>query len=188
MINIPAYCDNCQRWTPSGFIVGNVKDLKMSNNTVPCGFCGRNGARVIEGTFNIIDDVLEVIESNGLSLKELERLTQILQDAIERNMPAGRLREIIAQDVPKASKINKFITDGFNLSYILGLILVILAWQFPVTPVSSDKPKNEGTPNQKLNTQKLQLKNKTKRGKVGVNTLCICGSGRKSKKCCGFKR
>jgi hypothetical protein len=188
MIDIPAYCDNCQRWTQSGFIVGNVKNLKMSNNTVPCRLCGRNGARVIEGTFNIIDDVLEIIESHALLPKELERLTQILRQAIERNTPAGKLREIIAREVPKASKLNKFITDGVNLAFIIGLIVAILAWQFPKSPPSTDKPSNEIVPRKQPNKLKPQPNTKTKKSKIGVNAPCACGSGTKFKKCCASKR
>ncbi|HEV2851398.1 MAG TPA: SEC-C metal-binding domain-containing protein, partial [Thermoanaerobaculia bacterium] len=150
----------------------------------------RNGARAIEGTFNIIDDTLDIIESNGLSPKELERLTQILNQAIERNTPAGKLREIIEHEVPKASLLNKFIKEGINLVSVLALIIAVLAWRFPVSPSPTEQPSKQEAPCIQPNDTKAvkPQKGKSKKSKVGVNSPCICGSGKKSKMCCGSKR
>jgi hypothetical protein len=185
MVNIPAYCDNCKRWTPSDFEFNNVQELKLSNNTVPCRHCHRNGARVIDGTFNIIGGVLEIFESNGLTPKELKQLTHILRQAIERNTPAGKLREIIAEEVPRAAGLNKFIDDKRGLIAILMLLLQVLAIAMPYIKSPSN--------NDDLNTEKITnaiLSQKPKEEpipqvsrKVGVNDLCWCGSGKKRKKC-----
>jgi len=131
--------------------------------------------------------VVEIVKSYDLTAEELKTLTRILQQAIERNTPAGQVREIIAREVPKARELTKFIKDGWNLPYFLALIASILMWLYPISP-SPDAPKKERTIVDELKKLNPQKPTKKQEGKIGANKPCICGSGKKWKKCCGSKQ
>ena len=180
-----AHCRNCNRWFPS--IVGlaeNAKNVTVTNLKMQCGKCGGD-APVIDGVYNSVGETIEIVKSHDLTAKELKALTQILQRAISLNTPAGQIRDLIAKEVPRAVGLNKFIDDKRGLVVILTLLVAVLALIMPYI-------KSPGN-NDDLNAEKIIkaiIESKTPKepvletkGKVGVNALCWCGSGKKNKKC-----
>jgi hypothetical protein len=186
MPTLPAYCSNCDRWFPSFIEIGEgSKNITISNNSMQCSKCG-NAAPIYDGIYNAIGDTIEIIKSHDLTAKELKDLSRILQQAIKQNTPAGQIRETIAREIPKASGINKLITDKAGLYALVMLILAVLQNVIPLLLSSSSN---------QIDTEKIVkaiLESKTQsttepKTKVGVNDPCECGSGRKKKKCQGSK-
>ncbi|MFY9264050.1 MAG: hypothetical protein WAO61_01285 [Solirubrobacterales bacterium] len=81
-IQFPAFCPSCGLIYQSNALVisGNVTGLVMSDNRETCPRCG-NWAELPDGTFNVTDDTIEVLEATDLTRERLANLASILDDA-----------------------------------------------------------------------------------------------------------
>ena len=82
MAQVPAICDNCGAL----FLVGNISIMEgwqiTFNNTMAgrCPNCGGAG-QIVDGTYRISGDVLELISSHQVNKKALVKLVHLLREA-----------------------------------------------------------------------------------------------------------
>lgn len=180
MPDIPAYCDNCGLWTPSGVSTGGSGNSFLGIVT-QCQKCGGR-SKMIDGTYDVIGESLKIIKSHDLTRRELKKLNQILQRVIDQDTPAGQIREIIDRELPKASELGTYITKNASLRTDLGIAVALLAIliSYVSQPGISEEKIAEKVV-QRL-TQQIPAPTPTT---GSVNSPCWCGSGRKRKKCHG---
>lgn len=191
MPTIDAYCDNCHRWTALTNDLANVANMggiTFQNVSTPCKHCG-HAARVIDGTYSVINGAIHIVKSLNLSKADLKALSHILQNAIQNNLSATEVRAIISKDVPKATPLGRYMKEGNNfvahLSLFATLIGLWLAFYLSSPPIDENKIADkvfERLTQQERSTKKPVTPPATA-PKMGVNEPCYCGSGRKFKKC-----
>lgn len=82
---IPAVCENCGRLFPSSFYAESVTNLTISNVSVsPCPYCGAVG-HIPDGTYNVVNNVIDYFANSNYSADELIKLRSILIQGISRN-------------------------------------------------------------------------------------------------------
>jgi hypothetical protein len=205
MSYLPAFCDNCGTIFPSGFSFGgnainiSFKDCKSG----PCPRCGQYG-HVPDGVYNFIENTIELISGPDATIKDIKKLASIL-DSAQKNNQFEHLKEIIDNEVPALSSVNKFIPkNAQDLCTYIGLLLTIIFGILGLM-ANNNQPKIEvnevinyiyqqnayysSDPTTPLESKGIEVVDNNcqhiKASKVGRNEKCTCGSGIKYKKCCG---
>lgn len=84
MARIPAYCSNCGLLFPSGIAATNVKNLTLAGNKQNCPRCGHM-AGIVDGVFNVADDLIEVIKAPDFTVEVLQKLQVLVSQPINTN-------------------------------------------------------------------------------------------------------
>ena len=181
---IPAYCETCDTWTPSGIALGGSGN-QFYGMITQCERCGGK-SRMIDGAYEVVNESIKLIRSHDLTRKEIKQLNKILQRAMDQNTPTGQIREIIKRELPAASDLVTYITSGGNLrTDILILIAVFtffLQFQGSFSKALLNEERTVNKVIEELTRSKPELTQK-----IGVNDPCWCKSGKKLKKCHGSK-
>lgn len=77
MVDIPAYCSNCGLLFPSGFAATNVRNTTFTGNKQTCPRCG-DMAVVLEGVFNVADDLIEIIQASDFTVEVLQKFQALI--------------------------------------------------------------------------------------------------------------
>lgn len=85
----------------------------------------------MNGTYRLQDEVTDYFKKSDFSEDELKTLSRIIKDAQKENTPADDLTKIIEKEVPNASGLKKFFTEGWNLPFLLTVILAVLMYLYP---------------------------------------------------------
>ena len=196
---VPAVCDNCGNIFPSGFSASNATNISFSNcRAGPCPVCGSTG-HIPDGIYNFIGDTIELLSGPQRSVVELKKLASILERARDNNANPQTVGKEIDESVPELSSLKDWLPK--TRSELYPFIIMLLAVVTLITnQIQSGKPSNveintvinnvyHQTPVAQNSTPVAQnslssiTKINTER-KIGRNELCICGSGKKYKKCC----
>ena len=104
MAKIPAFCYNCATIFSSGIEATNVKRLTLKGNKSRCPNCGTM-APIPDGVYNAIGDTLELIAGPDRTVKDLETLKEIFEDARRRQVSREEFATRLERDAPHLSGI-----------------------------------------------------------------------------------
>ena len=106
---VPAICNNCDTFFPSGIVADNSTNVSISNCTAgPCPKCGGLG-HIPDGVYNFIGDSIELLSGPQRSLNELKKLAYILETAKKRETNPQALKNEIKRSVPELSSISDLL-------------------------------------------------------------------------------
>lgn len=130
-MNIPAFCDDCGTIFPSGFVADRAFTTTLVNNkSGPCPKCGGWG-HLPDGTFNFIDNTIEILTGTERSVSELQRLQKILNDAQAKSIETNEVKDILKRETAFksiADLLPKNRTDLYAfITIILAIITIILS-------------------------------------------------------------
>lgn len=208
MINLPAICDKCGMVFNSGIVGGGGATITMVNSKAgPCPNCGAMGS-IPDGTYRLIENVIEVLSDPQRTIKELEKLSETLEKAQRRKYSRQQLEEEINKKAPELSSITELLPKTreekrSDIKFFIKSVLTALSIIIPImsSNTSGNSPGNV-QPEQVINQmyyienqyniplerhlEKIDNQNKKKPikvDKIGRNEPCHCGSGLKYKKC-----
>lgn len=204
MIDLPAICDNCGMVFRSGIAGGGGATITMVNSKAgPCPNCGAVGS-IPDGTYRLIENVIEVLSAPQRTVKELERLSATLENARNRKYSSQQLEEEIKKEAPELSSLTELLpkTKEEKRSDVKYFITTILAVLNIIIPLMNNNTQEQIQPTQVINqiyhienqynippehhleNNNNQNKKKPIRvDKIGRNEPCHCGSRLKYKKC-----
>lgn len=202
---IPGICDTCGNVFASGIFMDNSVGVFENTEVGPCPYCGGWG-HVPDGTFNVVQGVIEVLSAPQRSIDELIRLNNLLQKAKVSNLESNEVVEKINEESPELSPLLSFLKNE-DFRYWLPVMLTILnilitihlssntdepsievnqvinhIYQQPVEPIPASTLNLQSNP---ISTESKA--NPIKVEKIGRNASCPCGSGIKYKRCHGIQ-
>lgn len=204
MVDIPAICDTCETVFPSGIVVNNVTNLVMSGNKAgPCPKCG-NWGHIPDGSFSVMEGVIEILNAPQRTIEELKRFSEILHDYKTNKITPEKMEHRVEKEVPGVSTILNLLPKTreekrSDLKFFITTVIAIIGIVIAMQGNGEDKEKIE-TEQIINNVYKMEQHNyykienyideekvsKTIRvEKIGRNEPCYCGSGLKYKKCHG---
>lgn len=209
---IPASCSNCGAIFKSRLISvgGNISSLKLSGNIETCPYCG-GMANTAEGVFNITNNILKVVSSPKVTKQMLQKFNSLVRNAYYNENKD--ISTLIKESKEISPALGKLVETGSNngiyvKSFLFLLMFILSSCNIDVKvnlnldinqlvdQMSDTNPaqitsesSNSLTKLAKVNIQS-QVKDtsqtiSTSQKKIGRNTPCPCGSGKKYKKCCG---
>jgi hypothetical protein len=190
---VPAVCDSCGAFFPSGYDLHGTEIKLAGNRAGPCPRCGGMG-HIPDGTYNFIGDTIELLSGPARSRSELQRLTEILQSARARKASIEEVQGEIRSNLPELSSLADILPTTRSelyafISIILSILTLILS---QLDRGTSQKIEVNQVINQITSVapppRNLQVPGHATVPKVGRNELCSCGSGKKFKKCHGHSR
>jgi len=188
MVLIPAFCNNCGAAFSSGIAVENSRNISLSGNlSGPCPRCGGMG-RVIDGVFNVVGDVIEILSAPQRTIDSLNQLTKILRQAAAENQTAEEISKNIDAKAPEFSKISKYIPKNAT-ELVAWLTLILLSAQTISQLSQDDKPDVQIILNQSIEQSMDQnnfypsIQPESPQRRISP---CNCGSGKRYKHCCGI--
>lgn len=196
MVNLPAVCNKCGSIFPSGVAAnGGVTITIMSSKSGPCPVCGGMGD-IPDGTYRVIENIIEVLSAPDRTIYELKRLSEILDQAKKEEISKKELVEEAEKTIPKISSLLEWVipkTREEKFEYGSRFIMAILgiATQLFISTMINNQPVEEIRPetiiNQTYEIQNYNVyeKKPVKVEKAGRNDPCPCGSGAKYKMCHG---
>lgn len=124
-INIPAYCSECNDFFPSGFVVDNVIRATFENNYSNCP--KGHTTKVIDGTFNALNGVLEIVKMGDVTAEHIEKLIGLsAQVKSNKISPEDALSEVystvtaelarVIKDIPNLSPTERFFVCVATIS------------------------------------------------------------------------
>ncbi|QXB98316.1 MULTISPECIES: SEC-C metal-binding domain-containing protein [Aeromonas] len=199
----PAICDNCGTAFPSGFAFeGSIHNLSLSGNkSGPCPACGGMGS-VPDGVFNVLGNVIEIIDAPRKTVEQLSRYVNILNRAQKEKLTREEVQEQIEKEAPELAYISDILPKTrMELYTFLGLLLAFLTTVMTAMSLMKDDKtvvieqqiileqtiNNFGTSRATPSTSRPDRNysdNRPRAQKVGRNEPCPCGSELKYKKCC----
>jgi hypothetical protein len=131
MAKIPAYCSHCkQRFTTQNFVAGQGV-VTFEGCKVSCPRCGRM-AKIPDGSYVLRDQLRSFFITNKFSQDELSKLSDIIKEAQQKNSSVGEFSAVLDRELPRAGGLKKFFdAHGFNIAYVLGILLNVLLWYYP---------------------------------------------------------
>jgi len=128
MVLIPAFCDNCGAAFSSGIAVENCANITLSGNrSGPCPRCGGMGS-VIDGVFNVVGDVIEILSAPQSTIESLNKLTHILKKAAQEKNTSEEIEKNINTNVPELSGVTKYLPKS-PTDLVAWLTFILLATQ-----------------------------------------------------------
>ncbi len=107
MVEMPAKCTACgyEFGDRSGFaVIGQVSNLSLRGNTTMCPKCGGQ-ANIINGTFNVKSDKIEVVSADKEAVSLLARLNALKEKLErERDLTAGEAIKVANITGPRAKR------------------------------------------------------------------------------------
>ncbi|MFA0367838.1 SEC-C metal-binding domain-containing protein [Vibrio cyclitrophicus] len=189
---LPAFCDDCGTAFPSGFFFENCAHISMSGNkSGPCPKCGGMGS-IPDGVFNIMGDVIKIIDAPRKTIEQLSRYVKVLHDARSQGLPREEVKRKIEEDIPELSSIVSFLPKTRTELYAFIAVLISIFTYLKEDPKPQDinimiNSAIEQTMSQQQDIHPIANENKPeiKFERPSRNDSCSCGSGVKYKYCCG---
>lgn len=162
MVAIPAWCPNCNKMVDGSagiHVEGTVTGLTLNGNEITCPEC-RGRARVIEGTFNVTEGIIEVVTASPWTRYQLAKYQSALRWAAENyaERPRAAIRRIEKVSPETATYIRRLRDGPYTRSDIIALLSLMATVVFGILQfVTSDEK-----PVQVTNEQVIQIINETK--------------------------
>jgi len=194
-LRVPAVCNTCGSFFPSPIEVKNAKEIGFYNIGIgPCPKCGGTG-HIPDGLYNFIDNTIEFLSGPSRSVSELQQLASLLNKAKENNYSAEQISEKIQEELPELASLRDILPKTRTELYAF-LTIILTALSILIGQINKGAT-NKIEVNQVVNlinqqntmidvhphADAIQKKQEEKK-KTGRNDPCICGSGKKYKKCC----
>lgn len=203
-MKIPAICDNCGNFFPSGYFVEGEFNFFSGNKAGPCPYCGGIG-HIPDGLFSIVEDTIQVLSAPQRSFDELNRLVNILQTAQQNQTPTEEVEAVLENEFSFIKPILAYLKNTHIQAWFSILIAVISIVQSNSEPepeknieinqvITNIYTTNDATlstsrnilpVSSKVQAPKIEVNQPVTSNKVGRNTPCPCGSGEKYKRCHG---
>jgi hypothetical protein len=191
-LRVPAYCPNC------GKLSFPTLPIEIADNANPiftfsasgtiCPNCGGR-AQIFDGTYT--KDLISTILKIGVNKSDLEKFSQIVETANRKSFSRDEVVEAIEKDAPKLSPLKVFLMHDIGLITVLGFLLTLAGFIYTITQNNPKPPTVEEIMKAFREAQTEPNSNANKKpfvkAKPSVNAPCICGSGKKYKKCCQSK-
>ncbi|MFD6206742.1 SEC-C metal-binding domain-containing protein [Peribacillus sp. NPDC060253] len=197
MVQVPAFCDNCDNIFPSGMDFESTINVTMTGNKARCPKC-KHWARIPDGVFNFYSNAIEVLQATETTVKDLQKFYTIIQNASKEDATPQAVKEEIEKEVPKLSFLAKYLPQnakelGVYLTAIGSILNGLTGGSIEINPHIEINPKTEI--NQQIYVEQpykqfapalevhtpIELPNR----KIGRNESCPCESGIKYKYCHG---
>lgn len=191
-MNLPAICNKCGTIFPSIISATNILNLTIKNcEGGICPKCNSIG-RIPDGKFNIIGDVIEILEAPNYSLNDLKKLSKILNRAkAEEEVATDLLCEEIIEEIPIFEKIAELLPQNReekreDIKWLLVFLGGIISMFLNYYSITKSEPMGVNYENviNYINEENTII-NIINTNKIGRNDPCPCGSGVKFKKCHG---
>lgn len=144
MPNIPAYCERCKLWHPSGFFIDKSDDISLDGNIDSCPSCS-GPSRLENGVYTTVEGAMQVVRTSNLNREHIQKLNEILRDAIKNDIPAHVVRDRISNEVSGARSLNQFVNDRQGIFILLNVILAFSQIMTPILPYILPAPSNPET-------------------------------------------
>jgi len=211
MVEVPAVCNRCGTFYPSGLGfdpggTGVTGTWKVSTHPIdrPCPVCGGNG-RMLGGSWHVVENTIHLLEGPDTTVSELERLAAVLREARDRGANLDEVRSTVEREFPSlGQRLSRLLVPrtpsdlAAYITVILTIISMILMAKQENRPVEIDVDQviNEITveaptpaAQPPASTPPVSANPHPEHGERGVkvsrNRPCPCGSGLKFKKCHG---
>ena len=106
MVEVPAVCNQCGSFYPSGTgfdpggtgvtVTWTVPTRPINR---PCPACGGNG-RMLGGAWGIAENTIRLLEGPDTTVTELERLDEVLRAALDRGADLDEVRSTVEREFP----------------------------------------------------------------------------------------
>lgn len=126
MTNIPSFCDNCGNvFLMGGIESGPGTNITFSGSITTCPNC-RQPARIMDGTFRQkANGVLEILAAPEHSLRDLERLRDILEAARRQQASPVDVQRQVEEELPGLADWSKKIGE-ISGSQWMALVVVMI--------------------------------------------------------------
>lgn len=181
----PAVCETCDFIFPSGFDIENSENVSfVGSKSGPCPRC-RGTGRIPDGTYNFIGSTIEFLSGPKSSVRDLQRLAELLKDARDKGATHEEIADEIQKNAPELASWKDVLPKSrVELYMFIGIVISIAA----LSMGSGDRiTTNTAHTEQVINNiyqQSPATPTQRDGKKVGRNDPCPCGSGKKYKKCC----
>lgn len=211
MVEVPAVCNVCGSFYPSGFGfdpggTGVTGTLTVSTRPIdrPCPACGGNGL-ILGGAWDVVENTISLLEGPERTVSELERLAEILREAREQGADLNEVRNTVEREFPawgeRLARLFVPKTPSDLLAYIAVMLMIIgmiadakkddrtteINVEQVINNIIVEAPKPAAqSPTRAPSGTASRSGEPTEAGvKVSRNRPCPCGSGLKFKKCHG---
>ena len=154
---------------------------------------------VPDGLFNVLGNVIEILDAPRKTVEQLSRYVQILNGARDQNLSREQVKEQIEKDVPELACISDILPKTRVELYAF-LTLLLFALTSIISLMKDDETviiqpqvileqtiNNYGAPSKAPSASSPERRSSDVRPpkkRVGRNEPCPCGSELKYKKCC----
>ncbi|MRX52361.1 hypothetical protein GJU41_00125 [Bacillus idriensis] len=198
MVHVPAFCDNCGNIFPSGMVFqGASFNVTLTRSKSRCPSC-KQWARIPEGVFNFYNNAIEVLQGTEETVKDLQKLYMIIQNASKLETLPQDVKQEIQKEVPKLSFLARYLPKNAKelSAYLYGIGAIInglTGGNIEIKPHIEINPKTEiiedikieETLKQFASTLEVHTPPVMTERKIGRNEPCPCDSGLKFKYCHG---
>ena len=194
MPNMPAFCGSCGLVFPSGIVIENSTGISLSGVGARCPRCGGIGS-VPDGIYNVLGQTVQLLAGPGRTSEQLLRLKSTLEIARDQQQETEEVRKAVLAAAPELTGLASAMpTTRTELYAFITVVLTLLA--LLVSAYGAFKPNGPSQSEIDAMVQKaltgsapqspptVKKQEKQKKGQVGRNELCPCGSGKKFKRCC----
>lgn len=193
MAYLPVVCDSCGTFFINRNIIGGSGTVTFTSVGVePCPNCEGMG-RVPDGTYQLANDSVRLLQGPNRTKDELKRFANILRGIVEDNTSVEEAVSTVRHEFPDLAPVMEEIRKTRNAEWqqfwikvILTIIGLLAASQnVDIQDVNIDIDRAiDITVEQQSRQAPRRDASRTAR-KIGRNDPCPCGSGKKYKKCCG---
>jgi hypothetical protein len=195
MAPIPAICDSCGALFVSHNAIEGTGTVVMGGTRVgPCPVCGARWGSIIDGTYELVENVTRYLGGPDVGADSLRRLQALLEQVRDGKAEPERVAEQIRHEIPEASGVAWLLSaKGSTLATWLALVIALItlllvkfddAERAPLTTEQIEQIVQdvEGHDPKAVSTTESGPAVSTK---VARNEPCPCGSGEKYKRCHG---
>lgn len=128
MEGVPARCLQCRHtFVSRAFVIEGISNVSLSGNSVNCPRCGGT-AKLVEGTFDFVDDTIRAKVATKESLDILATLKLALADAQNGNKTTEQIIGDIKQKSPELAESFQTIVnkDKGGLAALAAAILYLI--------------------------------------------------------------
>jgi len=192
LVNIPAICNKCGSMFVAPNLIGGNGSVQFTNCALgPCPTCGGTG-NIIDGIYDAATNSARLFLSSITKKNDLLKLQVIIERARRENYTSEQLRHSVKDEVPELQSISDCLPKTrMELYAFLGVIFTIITIittstfnyfdsKDTINETDINNVVEEAFKQQTVVPNKSIIKNK----KMGRNSPCYCGSGKKYKKCC----
>lgn len=129
-MRIPAVCGACGLIFPSGFNIENSVDITLTNNTQSCPKCGAM-ANVLDGTFDVRDELLRVVEAPWATFQALRQIQALIRDVASARLTKDQAIKKASETDPRNGETLKFWLSlaPIYLSVLISALALFLTWR-----------------------------------------------------------
>ncbi len=201
MPQLPAFCDNCEAIFDSGILAENSLNISFTNcKSGPCPNCGGMG-HIPDGVYNIVGKTIELLTGPQRTVYELNKLAELIKKTQEEHLSPEFFSKNIDRELPELSGIKDILPKTRNELYQF-LIIILMLINILISSANNFLSRKDGLDKSEveqlinyaieksckkrdaaITSQTREFARKKK--KIGRNEPCLCGSGKKYKKCHG---